>query len=907
MKYRLSVLILLLLAIAASGSAAQDSGIRETVLPNGLMVLTKEVHAAPVFNLTVWYRLGSRNENIGETGMTHLLEHMLFKGSKHFKKGEATRLIRSRGGVDNGSTWLDFTNYYELMSSEHLELALKIEADRMSNALIAPEEFKSEMVVVRSELEGRENDPGDLLRKEFNAVAYRQHPYRWPVIGWREDVEGVTRDEVYRYYKDHYGPNNAVLVLVGDFETEKALGLIRKHFGGIKPVKSPKPVRTVEPPQRGEKRVELRGKGAAHRVMIGYHAVSASDPDSYPLSVADQILSGGRSSRLYQALVEQGLAVSAWSSITPTRDPSLFTIGAVGQKDVTADRLEAALLAEVEKLKTEPISDEELQRAKNQIEAYFTFNKDSVSDQAEQIGFFEIVSTWKLMDEYVPNVRAVTKEDVQRVAHKYFTDLNRTVAKFIPSEPGPEGSLGQGSGPAHYRPVSGLGASCQSSVDGGRFEIRESARSTLNAQASTQVPRPFRTVLPNGLVLIIHENHSNTTIAISGSVNAGSYFDPPGKEGTAQMTADMLERGTLKRSSLDIAKELDFVGASSSVNPGVESVRFSGQALTKDFGLAMDILSDMLRNPTFPSDQLEKLRSEAVSRLQQERESPDDMAQRAFGNKLYPSGHPYHTLTIDDAIKAIQSISRDDLVAFHSKRYSPNGTILVVVGDVTPESALAAVQKHFGDWPIAENLEQVIIPDVPLPEKAERIIVNMPDKAEAAILFGHPSGITRKSPDYYAYVLMNQVLGGGGALASRLGKKIRDDMGLAYDVFSAFGATLGQGAWYTSIGCNPVNVDKAVAALQDELRRYASEGPTKEEFEEAKRFVIGYFPIGLETNAGIARVLLNAEFYGLGMDYIQKYPAIYRAVTLDQAKQMAQKYLHPDRGLLVVAGSREPS
>lgn len=885
-----TVVLLTIVAVFCIGTLA-DSPIRETRLSNGLLILTKEVHSAPVFNLTVWYRLGSANENIGQTGMTHLLEHMLFKGTTNFKKGEITRLIRSRGGINNGATWLDYTNYWSLMSRENLDLALRIEADRMVNAVIDPREFKSEMVVVRSELEGRENDPGNLLYKEFNAAAFRQHPYRWPVIGWRSDVEGVTRDEVFKYYKDYYGPNNAVLVLVGDFDTEEALALIKKHFGKLPKAKPVRPVRTVEQPQKGERRIELKGKGSSHRILIGFHSVNASHPDSWPLAIVDQILSGGRSSRLYQSMVETGLAVSAWTSIIPTKYPSLFSFGAVAASGVNCAQLEKAFDEEITKLKTVPVSDEELLRAKNQIEASFTFNKDSVSDQAEQLGFFEIVASWKLVDQYVPKIKEVKKEDLLRVANKYFTPENRTVAMFIPSELDIELPGESMTGPVHYMHED--------------FSPVSFKKDKVMAPAARKNPsrntKPFRTVLSNGLKLIIQENHSNQTIEIQGYLNAGSYFDNPDKRGVAALTAEMLKRGTATRSSLDIAKAIENTGGNISIKPGVESVRFQASMLTKDFGLMLDLLSDQLRNPVFPEEQIERLKGETLSILYQEKENSDAQATRAFYNKLFPPGHPYQRPTLEEEISAIKSITRDDLINFHKTYYGPKGACIVIVGDIDPPKAVEEIQKYFGSWSGGTDAK-VDIPDPKLPAQSDSVSIKVPEKSETVILFGHPCGINRTSSEYYAFVVMNHILGGGGALSSKLGEIIRDKMGLAYNVYSTFDATLGQGLWYVSLGVNPANVQKAVDAVNKIITEYIETGPTIEDLNQAKQFLIGYFPIGLETNAGVARVLLNAELYGLGIDYIQRYPDLYRAVTLEQVKSVARKYLHPNKALLVTAG-----
>ncbi|MCL5105615.1 MAG: insulinase family protein [Armatimonadetes bacterium] len=885
----LVIFLLLIQVLAISGAWAQGAGVYETKLGNGLTVLIKEAHAAPVFTAQVWFRVGSRNEYNGITGISHMLEHMLFNSSKHFKKGEISDMVRRRGGIENAATWTDFTYYWQLLSSENLDFSLKTLAERVGNALLLDKELQNERTIVLSEMQGHENEPDSLLYYNLMAQAFKSHPYHWPTIGWQSDVENISDQQLRSYYHTYYHPNDATLVLVGDIDRDKALPLIKKYFGKTPASKLPRPPYTAEPKQRGEREFTIRQAGNAERVLMGWHVPPLIDEDSYALNVLDQVLSGGRSGRLYQALVEKQLATGAWSMGGARKDPALFMIGATARQGVTADTLEKAILDEVEKLKTAPPTEREMQAAKNQLEAYYIFRNDSVSDQGEQLGYYNTITSWTYLNTLVPKVKAVTAEQVQDVAKKYFTQDNVTVGKFIPTNG--TAPAGSGSGPVHKYP--------------GDYPAVETtatkARSRPSPTGKATLVKPTRVVLDNGIIVIVQENHSNPTIAINGNVKAGGYFDPKGKDGVADLTADMIGRGTQKRSALELASAAEFVGASLGASADTESARFMAKSLSKDFPLMLDLLSDEVRNASFPQDQFEKAKGEALSGLEESKESPRSQAMRAFFNNVYPPGHPYHQPAFDEAAGELKAITRDDLVAFHKTYYRPDTMIIAISGDVKADEAISEVKKYFGDWKAEGPTPKMDIPTI-AEAASKRIIIPMMDKSEVDVVFGYPMPVRRSDPDFYAARLMNHILGGGGAMGSILGDEIREKRGFVYDVYSTFDANIGAGPWYTALGMNPKHADEAVKTLQSEVARYKKSGATQKQFEQAREFIIGVFPIALETNEGMARMLLNAEFYALGMDYLTNYAKIYRSVTLQQVNAAAKKYLHPEAAMLVIAG-----
>ena len=419
--------------------------IRQVHLDNGLMVLIKPVRTAPVATFWVWYRVGSRNEVPGITGVSHWVEHMMFKGTPNLGKGEIMKLINRNGGSDNAFTWTDFTAYFETLPSDRIDLALRIESDRMVNSLFDPAEVASERTVIISEREGAENEPRFWLAEEVGSASFKVHPYHHDTIGWKTDLETMTRDDLYNHYKTFYVPNNAVIVAVGDFDADEMQKKIQDAFGGIPRGKDVPPVKVVEPPQEGERRIVLRRPGAASYFLASYHGPKSTDPDFFPTFVLSGVLAGiggmsfsghgspGRSSRLYRALVETGLATDVDCGFRATIDPGTIDLSATVRPGVKIEKVEAAIFAELEKIASKPISEAELGKVVKQVKSQFVYAMDGVMNMGYWLGLLEIVASYKMYDAFLDSIMSVTKADVQRVAKKYLTETNRTVGWFVPS------------------------------------------------------------------------------------------------------------------------------------------------------------------------------------------------------------------------------------------------------------------------------------------------------------------------------------------------------------------------------------------------------------------------------------------------------------------------------------------
>lgn len=412
---------------------------QEFILSNGMKVLLVEVPKAPVATVQVWYKVGSRNEVMGRAGLSHMLEHMMFKGTAKYPKGEFSRLIRKNGGTDNAFTSQDFTAYFENLAADRVELALELEADRMQGLVLDRPELTTEREVVKEERRLRtEDDPQGALVEALFAQAYFSHPYHWPVIGWFGDLDAMTLDDLQRHYDTYYSPNNATLVVVGDINTESLLLTIKQLFEPIPRGPEPKPIATMEPEQKGERRFLLKREAQVPFVMIGYRVPNFTSEDSYALDILDSILSHGKSARLYQSLVydqKSALAVGSEYSLLQA-DPGLFYFYALVSPGQKPESVEDALHQEIKRLQTDPPTELELQRAKNQVEAAHIFEQDSNFRHAMLLGQAESVGAgWRKIDQFVEQIRAVTTKDIQRVARQYLTEDNRTVGTLIPLPP----------------------------------------------------------------------------------------------------------------------------------------------------------------------------------------------------------------------------------------------------------------------------------------------------------------------------------------------------------------------------------------------------------------------------------------------------------------------------------------
>lgn len=873
------------------------AGVRRTILSNGLTVLTKEVHTHPIVSQMLWYRVGSRNEELGQTGKSHFLEHMLFKGTDKYAKGDIDLITMKNGGRNNAFTWLDFTAYYFTFASDRWEIALDIEASRMRSNAFLPEEFASEKQVVIEELQIGQDSPWDALEEEVWATAFRQHPYRNPTVGWIQDLLDATVDDMKAYYDQWYHPRNATLVLVGDFDTGYALERVESLFGALPAGPEPKPLRIVEPPQRGEKRLVVKRPTPVERLMIAYHAPSVSQPDTFPMQLLYMLLSSGRRSRLYQKLQEQDQSVTyARAGFNDHIDPSLFYIQAELKPGRRLQEVENSILRVLEELAASPVSEAELNKAKRQVESNFILGNENILEQATLLGQFETIAQspdlpesergYLYLDSYLDRVRAVTPEDIQRVVQTYFNDRNRTVGWLI-SDGSPVHK--EYEHPLHEGPIS-------------RAPSRMAFYRDTSKPTSCPVLDVERTELSNGMTLLTGVSRNIPAASIYAVVNVGSRYEPEEKAGLASLLGEMLDEGTLKRSSQQIAEEIENVGGHLQCFGGYAQSGVSVTVLKPDFDLGLDLLTDVLINSQFPQERLEQQLDRRLAQLKSREDDPGVIASDAFNEIIY-RGHPAHRPKIGYE-RTVRNLTRDDLLSFYKEYFHPDNTMIAVVGDIDRAEVALSLEKAFQSWQNRPSFQLPFIPEVTRQTAPVRQFIHK-EKEQVNIFVGH-LGVTRNNPDFYSLLVLDTILGSSPGFTSRIPRRLRDEQGLAYNTYSNITGSAGvdPGRFIAYIGTSPEHRDKAIEGILNELRLITSEPVTESELQDAKDYLTGSFVFNFETNAQIAGFLVEAELFGLGFDYLERFPDLIRSVTVDEVFRVARQYLDPDNLTIVVVGSQ---
>jgi zinc protease len=922
---------------AGARAVVAEDGIEEYRLDNGMKVLLVENRVAPVVTVMVVYRVGSRNEATGYTGATHLLEHMMFKGTPTFNKAKGAQIaatLQRIGANFNATTWYDRTNYFETVPSDQMELAIKLEADRMRNSYVADEDRQSEMTVVRNELERGQNEPSEVLDEAVYAAAFREHPYHHPTIGWRADVEGVPTERLKEFYDTFYHPNNATVIIVGDFERAQALGLITKYFGAYSASTTAIPeVYTEEPEQQGERRLVIRRAGELAIVQMAFHtpgvlgqkgvlsnkelAERAANPpeenDIYPLVVLSAALSNGVTSRLYQALVETQLAVYAVTNADQHRDPGLFNIIAMVNPEVEPKRVEETILSELTKVVEEGLTEQEIEKAKQQIIAQEAYSRDGTFNIALLMSEAEAVADWRFYKDYSKRIGRVKGEDVKRVAREYLTEDNRTVGYFIPKQAG--GGKGNGDGVPKsagskrafprglqfYREPGVADAGESGGAGGALSASAEKSGAKAGADFSSRISRKQ---LQSGATLLVLENHATPTISLRGSLRAGSYFEPGDKPGLARITAEMLERGTKRRDKLEIASELEAVGAQVDFSADPFAVNIAARMLAKDLPAVLASMAEMLRSPSFPADELEKLKQQAIAGIQEQQASTGFRAYEKLSALIFDPTNPFYLHPGEKLIESINSITAEDVRSFHRTRYGGRSLILSLVGDVDTIEVQRQFEELFNDFTGPESVD-INVKDPEPQRESRREVVLLKDKASVDILLGTAAPLRRLSEDYYAALLANKALG-ESTLSSRLGLEVRDREGLTYGINSRFRApSLAAGPWYIGVSVNPNNVERAINSALNVMRDYVEHGIDPEELENEKASATGAFKVGLATNGGLAQALWNSEFHNLGLDYINRFPQIVESITIEEVNAAIRKYFRPDHLTIVIAGDYE--
>lgn len=879
---------------------------------NGLTVLLLPDHSAPAVTMMVTYRVGSRNESYGTTGATHLLEHLMFKGTRNHNKEAGNgydQLLERTGAMTNATTSLDRTNYFETVGSQDLPMAVMLEADRMRNLRLREDDRRPEMTVVRNEYERGENNPSEALQKEMWATAFVAHPYHHSTIGWRSDFEKVPIEKLRAFYDTFYWPNNATVTVIGDFDPAEALKLIKKYYGSIP--KSPQAIPAVyteEPPQTGPRRVVVQRPGELGEVMIAEKIPPARNADYAALRVLGMILADGRNSRFYKALTDKNLTTNVDAYPEFNRDPSLFFVDAQLTPGTKHEDVEKRLLAEVERVKKDGVEADEVAAAIAKYVASTAYERDGSMAMAFALNECIAAGDWSLYYALEDAIKKVTAADVQRVAKKYFTEDQRTTGWYIPRNEPPAGQdIAATAGPestdsqaAEKAEQGGATKSAGAAANAAHPPARSSGTSDIPAplavqSTSTIAPRITR-MKTAGIDLLVCPTGVKDVVTVKGSLPAFSPTNPI----YGELAAEMLERGTKKHDADTIAALLDKVGAQISFSLDTGNIHFAARCLKKDSSQVIDLLAEQLREPTFPEDEFEKLRTQKLAEAQQLRESTDARASIAFRRAVFPAGHPQYRMTPEERTLALKKVTVADIKNFHDKYFGADYATMVVVGDVDPAAIQADVKKSFAGWTGGEALPAA--PKSLSVEEAKELTVNIPGKESVSVIMGTPTGLKYGDADYLPLSVGTTVLGRG--FTGRLLSTVRDTEGLTYGIGAELvGSGKLEQAWVISATFAPSLLKQGLASTDRELTKWCRDGITEAELEYRKSALAGSHRVSLATSGGLAQVILNTIRRGLELSWIDEYPKDVARLSLKQVNSAIKRYVDPKDLVTVRAGT----
>ncbi|HKR07145.1 MAG TPA: pitrilysin family protein [Bacteroidia bacterium] len=870
-------------------------GITEYKLANGLRVLIFPDPSKSTITVNITYLVGSRVEGYGETGMAHLLEHMVFKGST--KHPNIPQELTAHGARPNGTTWYDRTNYFETFSAteENLKWALDLESDRMVNSFIAKKDLETEFSVVRNEFESGENNPSGVLEERVMSTAFLWHNYGKSTIGSKEDIERVPIENLQAFYKKYYQPDYAVLTVAGKIDEAKTIALVNEYFGVI-----PKPTRilpqeyTTEPVQDGERIVELKRVGDVQVVTCGYHITNGSHPDYAATELLVEVLTNEPSGRLYKALVETKKASSTYGYSFALKDPGYAIFTAEVLKEKSLDTARKTMTDVFDNLKTTPVTKEEMDRAKNKLLKNF----DLLYNNSDRIGLelSEYISQgdWRLWFIYRDNLENTTLEDVNRVAKAYFKPSNRTTGVFIPDASPDRAQI---PAPPDVQKL---------------LKEYKGKKKLADAEAFDPSPanidsRTISSAIGGGAEYsLVKKTTRGGSVNFTLTLRIGNQAVMVNKGTVAQLTASMLRRGTKNKTYQQINDEFDRLKANVSIFGNGQTVYVSVQTIKENFLSVVSLLTEVLRTPAFSQQEFEKLREEELANIEQQKSEPQSIASNLFERALnpYPKDDFRYPMTFDEQVAAIKALKVEDLKSFYDRYYTSTHASVAVVGDFDEQPLLIAINSMLNKWvaPVLYDRAKDIYFDVP----SANTKVNAPDKANAMLLCGFNMELRDDDPDYPALVMGNYMLG-GGFLNSRLATRIRQKEGISYGVGSFMQAdpidksgSFGSYAIY-----NPDNSDKLIAAYKDEIEKMLKEGFTAAELKDASTGYLQGQNVTRAQDRSLANKLSSNLFLNRTMKWDAELESKIAALTVDQVNTAIRKWIKPEKITYVQAGDFE--
>jgi zinc protease len=866
---------------------AEIEGVTEYRLANGLRVLLIPDPTVDTVTLNVVYLVGSRHEGNGETGMAHLLEHLLFRGTARHPdiKGE----FQKRGARYNGTTSFDRTNYYETLPAtrENLDWAIGLEADRMLNSKVSQKDLDAEMTVVRNEFESGENSAPNVLRERVTATAYLWHGYGRPIIGARSDIENVPIEKLQAFYRLHYQPDNATLIIAGRFQEADALGSVQRHFSRIpKPARKLPQTYTVEPTQDGERTVTLRRVGDVQMVSALYHFPPGTHADYAAVDLLTSLLSHVPTGRLHKALVQQGKASSVFGFERQQREAGYAYFGASVRKELSLDAARDALLSTLEELQAQPVTEEEVELARARL---LNSIEDVISDSRSlALTLTDVVAMgdWRMLFLHRDRLREVSAADVQRAGLRYLKSSNRTMGMFLPTTEVDRAEIplppNLDSELAGYKGRGGIA----------QGEVFDPTPANIEA-------RTLRRTLPNGMKLaLLPKRTRGSTVEAHIVLHWGNEESKMGRSTACGIASAMLGRGTLNKTREQITNELTRLRAK--VGVGMEGG--SVDTVRENFPGALALLAEMLRQPSFPEAEFEQLRQSSLASIESQRSDPGARASLVLNRHLrpFPERHWYYNPTPEERIDRLKALRLEDVRRCHADFLGASVSELAIVGDFDPAQATKLATELFGNWKTPAAYKRLPTPYVPAP--ALDRVIETPDKANAVFRAGMNLRMRDDHSDYPALVLANYLI--GGTSNSRLYRRIREQEGLSYSVSSSLSVSSFEEAGQFAISAiyAPQNRDRLEGIVREELQRALAEGFSDEEVSMGKQGLLQARQLGRNQDGALASRLVSHLHLGRTFAWDERLEERIASLTPAEVNAAARRHLRLEQLSMVRAG-----
>ena len=838
------------------GLVALAADCKSYKLDNGQNVIIEEVHDNPIVIIDTWIKTGSINETDENNGVAHFLEHLFFKGTSKHPAKEFDRILESKGAITNAATSKDYTHYYILIPSKDFELALDLHSDMLLHPLVPRKELEKERKVVIEEISKNNDKPTTSLFRNLTREFYKIHPYKRDIIGTKEVIETISREQILDFYNKWYKPYNMTTVIIGDIDTQKALDLVKNKFNAanVSDSKQINPQYKLDKKPSSQIEIKQELKLENGYILIGYKGPkSITDKDSYALDVLATVLGDGKSSRLYTNIKEQKqLVLSIGASNSSMKDDSIFYISA---NYLTEDvpRLKSEIFDEIRKLRENEISEEELKKAKNIIERDTYYSRESVSNIASEIGYTAtITGDINYYKNYIDNINKVTVQDLKRVAKNYLDENNAVISVILPSKEG-------------------------------KPKIKKENPKNYNAKVISSNKNTTKYELENGAALLISKNNSNDIIAIDMSSRGGNSLETI--PGTASVTASAMTKGTRKYTKQELSELLEENGIFIQPSTSGDSFGISAKFTKNEKDLALKLFEEISQNASLDAYEIERVKTDKINSIKNIANIPSSLAFDEFKTAVW-EGTPYGNSgkILKDTIPLIQ---KDDIVKYYKNLFPAENTVITINGNVDNQEYInyfSRILKNSNNKPI--QLSSFQNKFKPLTKNKTVKIVK--DSQAAWIIAGwHTDGITNEK-DWACLQIIDSILGSG--MSSRLFNNLRDEQGLAYQVGSSFSSNINKGVFAVYIGTNPENIKVASDGLFNEIQTLKKEFVTDKELTEAKNKILGNFILSLETNSDKAAIMNSLEIDGRGYKFLDKYQTLINSVTAKDIIHTANKY-----------------